>query len=160
MSLIKNKTLINARKFSTIQEAQEFCMKIYFDHVKAVDEITCLKIMAIQSHGLRLPDDEEEIKAIEMNIDRFPEIPYDIIIYRGGCMKEKNRPYLSGAFLENMAMKFAVDAAKDLYKIVVKKGAKIIPLFPINQICNIGDPEMEIVFDSEKAIKHWKYYEY
>lgn len=157
---MKNNTLINARKFTSFIEAQEFCLEFYFEHVKTLNEAIINKIMSIESHGLSAKRDEEIIETIKICIHEFPEVPYDIIIYRGGNMKEKDRPYLSGTFIESIGQQFADGNPKKLHKIVVKKGAKIIPLFPINQLFNIGDPEMEIILETTKLKKHLNYYCY
>ena len=42
----------------------------------------------------------------------------------------------------------------------LKKGSKILPMYAINQLSKIGDPEMEVIFDARKLKKHIGFYEY
>ena len=107
-----------------------------------------------------LDTDKDIIKTIDDNICFFPEVPNDIIVYRGGKMKIKNRPYLSGTFLYDVGFNYSNGNIKNLHKIIVKKGARIIPLYPFNKLYNFADPEMEIILDSSRLTKKLNYYIY
>lgn len=148
-----------AKKFKNFEEAKQFCMTYYFDFVKEID-IQCLnKIMSIQSSGLNNMDDKEVVDTIRNFIDKFPGVPFDIIVYRGGDMNIINRTFLSGSFIKNISLNFADRNIVKLHKVLVNKGEKIIPLYPINQLLNMDDPEMELILDTTKLKKHLFFYE-
>lgn len=151
---------MNEINFNSYFDAQKFCLSVYLNHVKNLDKSTIIKIMSIQSHGLKIDTDKDIIKTIDDNICFFPEVPNDIIVYRGGKMKIKNRPYLSGTFLYDVGFNYSNGNIKNMHKIIVKKGARIIPLYPFNKLYNFADPEMEIILDSSRLTKKLNYYIY
>ena len=160
MNNLINKKNVNlkCKEFSDYDEAENFCKEFYCKDTKSLDRVIVANMMTIQSHGLSLPRDEKAIIAIETVIDTFPSTPFDIIVYRGGDLFFSNRPYLSASFLKKVAFQFSQNNFNNLHKIVIKKGTKIIPLYALNQLNNIADPEMEIIFDARKLRKVGDYY--
>lgn len=152
------KNFRQVKEFTSRLEAKQFCMEIYGEYVKALDESTINKLLVVQSSALTFST--EILQDIGDIIDSFPEVPYDIVVYYVGNMKEKNNLYLSATLMKSIADELASKNAQKVYKIIVKQGAKMVPFFPINQLSNIGDPELEVVLNPTRVKKHFGNYYY
>ena len=145
------KRVESAKEFFDFEEAQKFCELYYSDYVKRLDDALIRKIMRIESAGRNCMYDGEVIDAIKRALKMFPSIPFDIIVYRGGDLWISDRPFLSGSFLKDIAVGFAKGDESDLHRILLRKGAKIIPIYSLNHlVINHGDPEMELILDMRK----------
>lgn len=153
-----------AKEFKTIKAAQNFLEEQYSEYVESLDRTTLRNISGIQStsrYDNRF-NDKDVVDAIRNSIDKFPGIPEDIIVYRAGTIKEENRTFVSGSFIKSIVLnQFTEDKKEEnLHKILLTKGSKIIPLYPINRLANINDVEMELILDTRRLKKHLFFYEY
>lgn len=154
---IMNKT----KEFTTMEEALKFARKHFKDFGDQLKENEKILIMSIQNHGLRrgITYDDECILAIKKNWIHCPKVPFDIVVYRSGKMKYSDRPYLSASFLKRIARdRFSKFKGLNTHKIIIKKGAKIIPLCALNP--GYGDPEAELIIDARRLKRKFRYYQY
>ena len=110
-------------------------------------------------------DDSAAIEAIRKAFEIVPGVPEDIIIYRGGCLKDRKyyRQYYSASFSKDTAMGYAksnnVYNPLKLHSIHVTRGAKILPLCSVRK--TVGrDAEYEIVIDDSKIRNYFFYIKY
>lgn len=149
-----------AKEFVNLNEAIKYAVEHYGSFIDEIEEDEKNKISVIQSRGLfqGLEFDDECIAAIRRCLINCPELPEDVIVYRGGKMKYKNRPYLSASFLKSVAKEFAHGCEFKTHKIILRKGSKIFPLCVFN--FGFSDPEAELIFDVSCLKWHFGYYEY
>lgn len=117
-------------------------------------------MLSIQSHGLKqgIEYDDKIIEAYQTELWKFPPIPFDIIVYRGGEMNIPGRPFLSASFYKKTAEHFADNKKNKLHTIIIRKGACIVPSL---YLCLNGSfLEKEVVIDVSCLHKRIGYYEY
>lgn len=148
------------------KEIKKFFDAYYAEFVKELDKKDIELIRRIQSHGLQKgvvinpwATDDESIGAIEDAMKIVPGLPRDLIVYRVGKMKIKDRPYLSATYSKDIAVEQIADGDKSkLHKIVLRKGCKIIPLRILNE--DGYDGEKEIIINQSKLKYRLTHYEY
>lgn len=138
-----------ARIFKNAEETTKFTLKYYESFFQSLSPKEKGLIGAIQASGIQKGDGREDsMLAIDRCLNAVPGLPYDIIVWRGGDMKFKDRPFVSASLLEEIALKYCHGRRRYLHKIIVKKGAKIIPLRAIDK--DYGDGEAEVIIDTKR----------
>ncbi|MDE6784277.1 MAG: hypothetical protein K2J26_02725 [Ruminococcus sp.] len=146
------------KEFTNDDELKSFCEQTWGDYIRSLNKLTIINLLSVQSHGLKQGDiyDNKIIKVYEKEIWKFPPVPFDIIVYRGGKMKIDGRPFLSASFYESKAKEFA---GKDgLHKIIIREGTHVVPSLWLSQTGAFG--EKEVIFDVSLLHKRIGYYEY
>lgn len=155
--IIKRKTV---KEYTNDSDLIELCESIWGDYIRDMDEDVLHKLISIQSHGLKrgISYDDSVIKAYETEIHKVPPVPFDIIVFRGGKMKEQDRPFLSASFYKSKALYFARNKKFNLHSIVIRKGARIIPSLYLWHPGSFS--EKEVVLDASHFHIRIGYYEY
>ncbi|MDE7225967.1 MAG: hypothetical protein K2N49_03790, partial [Ruminococcus sp.] len=133
------------KEFTNYYELIFFCEQTWGDYIRSLDKSTILNLLSVQSHGLKQGGiyDNKIIKVYEKEIGKFPPVPLDVVVYRGGKMKIAGRPFLSASFYKSKAKEFA---EKDgLHKIIIRKGVHVVPSLWLSQTGAFG--EKEVIFD-------------
>lgn len=132
-------------------KATQFALDYYGEYSQTLTKKEKLLIGTIQSSGLVIGDGRDaSIQAIQKCFSACPEVPYDIIAWRGGEMSFSNRPFVSASLLKRTAMRYG-NGEHDVHKIVIKKGSKIFPLRALDK--DYGDEEAEIIIATDCL--HW-----
>ena len=103
-------------------------------------------------------NDDKIIGVFQAELWKFPPVPFDVIVYRGGEMYIHGRPFLSASFYKKIAEHYADNKKNKVHKIIIRKGACIVPslyLWP-----NGSFAEKEVVIDVSCLHKRIGYYEY
>ncbi len=84
--LFKNDTI---KEYTNDAELKSFCEQTWGDYVRSLDGSIISKLLSIQSHGLKqgIGYDDKIIEVYQTELWKFPPVPFDIIVYRGGEMK-------------------------------------------------------------------------
>ena len=161
--------------FSNSDSVREFCNKYYVSLDNVRDAESRKKIMQFQNRPIIRGKDDSIISEINSCIGKIAPAPCDFVIYRSGSMKKRsNRPYVGATFLKNVAKRYNRHAFLQTHKIVVRKGAKLIPMLAINLPLSISllddermefikaydDPDCDIILDSSRIKWCGSYYEY
>lgn len=107
-----------------------FCEQTWGEYIRSLDDTVISSLISIQSHGMTEGSwfDDKIIKLYLEELPKFPPVPFDIIVYRGGYMKITGRPILSASFYEETALKkFANNKKRKLHTIVLQKGSQCHP---------------------------------
>lgn len=106
-------------------------------------------------------DCSETISIIKKAIELVPPVPENIVIYRGCCIHDRKfkRQFVSASFSRETAFYFANYKRLRLHKIIVSKGARIIPLCAVRKGKHM-DPEYEIIVDSYRIKNRLLYCRY
>lgn len=74
------------KEFTNDAELKSFCEQTWGDYIRNLDESIINKLISIQSHGLKRGScyDDVLIDTYQREIRKFPPVPFDIIVYRGG----------------------------------------------------------------------------
>ena len=149
-----------AKEYTNDSELIEFCENTWGDYIRDMDEDVLHKLISIQSHGLKrgISFDDSVIQVYETEILKVPPIPFDIIVYRGGKIKEQDRPFLSASFYKSKAIEFARNKRLNLHSIIVRKGARIIPSLYLWYPGSFS--EKEVVLDVSRFHMRIGYYDY
>lgn len=147
------------KEFTNDAELKSFCEQTWGDYIRNLDESIINKLISIQSHGLKRGNcyDDVLIDTYQREIWKFPPVPFDIIVYRGGEMRVSGRPFLSTSFYKETAAHFANKKNK-IHTIIIRKGAHIVPSL---YLWHPGSfPEQEVVLDVSCLHRRIGYYEY
>ncbi len=148
------------KEYTNDAELKSFCEQTWGDYIRSLDESIISKLLSIQSHGLKqgIGYDDKIIEVYQTELWKFPPIPFDIIVYRGGEMNIHGRPFLSASFYKKTAEHFADNKKNKLHTIVIRKGACIVPSLYL--WLNGSFSEKEVVIDVSCLHKRIGYYEY
>lgn len=147
---------IPAILFEDPVKATQFALDYYGEYSQTLTKKEKLLIGTIQSSGLVIGDGRDDsIHAIQKCFSTCPEVPYDIIAWRGGEMSFSKRPFVSASLLKRTAMRYG-NGEHDVHKIVIKKGSKIFPLRALDKY--YGDEEAEIIIATDCL--HWNLFPY
>lgn len=89
------------KEYSKNDELKTFCEQTRDDYIRKLDKSIISYLLSIQSHGLTQGywfDDDKVIGIYHEELPKFPPVPFDILVYRGGDMKIPERPFLSASF--------------------------------------------------------------
>lgn len=160
-------------KFEKQDSVYEFCQR-YYDNNFYKDSQSRQHVMQFQNRYLVAGTHSDILNAISDCMDNMAEAPCDFIIYRAGTMKYRTeRPYIGASFLRSTATRYS-NGFGNIHKIVVRKGAKLIPMISVNlfldkeyldkdtmeHIRPYGDPECDIILDASRLRWCGAYYEY
>lgn len=140
------------KKFFTHNEAIEFAEKSWKKYFDAIEISRKIRLLSIQSFGRSANNrsDEGIIREFEATIKEINPVKENLILYRGSKEKDfhSNRPFLSTSFLKKTALSFVNERNSHLYKILVRKGARVIPT------CAMGvmgcEYEQEVVIETNR----------
>lgn len=148
------------KEYNNDDELKSFCEQTWGDYIRNLDELIISKLISIQSHGIKRGNgyDDVLIDTYQREICKFPPIPFDIIVYRGGEMRIHGRPYLSASFYKSKAEHYADNKKSKLHTIVLRKGSYIVPSLYLWFTNSFS--EKEVVLDVSCFHKRIGYYEY
>lgn len=149
------------KEYTDYDELKDFCEKTWGDYIRELDNFTITQLLCIQSHGLKINTwlDNPIIEKYHEEIPKFPPVPFDVVVYRGGDMKIPNRPFLSTSFFKETAFKkFANNKKKKLHKIIIRKGSCVVPVLYLFEPGSFA--EQEVVLDVSRLHRKIGYYEY
>ena len=89
------------KEYSKNDELKTFCEQTWGDYIRKLDKSIISYLLSIQSHGLTQGywfDDDKVIGIYHEELPKFPPVPFDILVYRGGDMKIPEKPFLSASF--------------------------------------------------------------
>ena len=149
-----------AKEYTDDSELIDLCERTWGDYIRNLDDEVLHKLISIQSHGLKrgISFDDSVIQTYESENLRVPPVPFDIVVFRGGKIKVKDRPFLSASFYKSKALDFAGNKRFDLHTIIVRKGARIIPSLYLWFPGSFS--EKEVVLDVSHFHMRIGYYEY
>ncbi len=141
-------------------ELKSFCEQTWGDYIRNLDELIISKLISIQSHGIKRGNDYDDvlIDTYQREICKFPPVPFDIIVYRGGEMRIHGRTYLSTSFYKSKAEHYADNNKSKLHTIVLRKGSYIVPSLYLWFPNSFS--EKEVVLDVSCFHRRIGYYEY
>ena len=149
------------KEYTDYDELKTFCEQTWGDYIRGLDNSIINHLLCIQSHGLKKDTwfDNPIIDMYYEELPKFPPVPFDIIVFRGGDIQIPNRPFLSASFFRKTALKkFAHNEKTNFHKIIVRKGACIVPSLYMAMPASFT--EQEVVLDVSKLHKKICYYEY
>ena len=148
------------KEYNNDDELKSFCEQTWGDYIRNLDELIISKLISIQSHGIKRGNgyDDVLIDTYQREICKFPPIPFDIIVYRGGEMRIHGRPYLSASFYKSKAEHYADNKKSKLHTIVLRKGSYIVPSLYLWFPNSFS--EKEVILDVSCFHKRIGYYEY
>ncbi len=148
------------KEYNNDVELKSFCEQTWGDYIRNLDELIISKLISIQSHGIKRGNgyDDVLIDTYQREICKFPPVPFDIIVYRGGEMRIHGRPYLSASFYKSKAEHYAGNKKSKLHTIVLRKGSYIVPSLYLWFPNSFS--EKEVVLDVSCFHKRIGYYEY
>lgn len=149
------------KEYNNNDELIAFCEQTWGDYIRKLDKSIVGHLISIQSHGLTEGSwfDDKVIRTYHEELPKFPPVPFDILIYRGGSMKISGRPFLSASFYKKTALnKFADNKKRRLHKIIIRKGACIVPSLYLSMPGSFN--EEEVVLDVSCLHRRIGYYEY
>ena len=148
------------KEYNNDDELKSFCEQTWGDYIRNLDELIISKLISIQSHGIKRGNsyDDVLIDTYQREICKFPPIPFDIIVYRGGEMRIHGRPYLSASFYKSKAEHYADNKKSKLHTIVLRKGSYIVPSLYLWFPNSFS--EKEVVLDVSCFHRRIGYYEY
>ena len=147
------------KEYTDNNELKVLCEQTWGDYIRSLDESIISRLLSIQSHGLKNGTcfDDKIIKLFQTEIQKFPPVPFDIIVYRGGDMNIQGRPFLSASFYKKTAERFAQKKSR-LHTIVLRKGSYIVPSLYIWYPGSFS--EQEVVIDASCLHKRIGFNEY
>ncbi|MCM1508452.1 MAG: hypothetical protein NC177_15180 [Ruminococcus flavefaciens] len=148
------------KEYTNDDELISFYKQTWGDYIQSIDDSVIAKLLSIQSHGLKNGDtyDDNVIGVYRTELWKFPPVPFDIIVYRGGEIHIPGRPFLSASFYKKTAEYFADNKKHKLHTIIIRKGACIVPSL---YLCNtLSFSEKEVITDVSCLHKRIGYYEY
>ena len=149
------------KEYTDDDELKAFCEQTWGEYIRSLDDTVISRLISIQSHGMTEGSwfDDKIIRAYHEELPKFPPVPFDILVYRGGDMKIPGRPILSASFYKETALKkFADNKKSKLHTIVLRKGSHIVPSL---YLWTPGSfPEQEAVMDVSCLHRKVGYYEY
>ena len=148
------------KEYNNDAELKSFCEQTWGDYIRNLDELIISKLISIQSHGIKRGNgyDDVLIDTYQREICKFPPVPFDIIVYRGGEMRIHGRPYLSASFYKSKAEHYADNKKSKLHTIVLRKGSYIVPSLYLWFPNSFS--EKEVVLDVSCFHRRIGYYEY
>lgn len=148
------------KEYNNDVELKSFCEQTWGDYIRNLDELIISKLISIQSHGIKRGNgyDDVLIDTYQREICKFPPVPFDIIVYRGGEMRIHGRPYLSASFYKSKAEHYADNKKSKLHTIVLRKGSCIVPSLYLWFPNSFS--EKEVILDVSCFHKRIGYYEY
>jgi len=149
------------KEYNNDDELIAFCEQTWGDYIRNLDKSIICYLISIQSHGLTEGSwfDDKVIGKYHEELPKFPPVPYDILVYRGGGMKIAGRPFLSASFYKKTAFeKFADNKKLRLHKVIIRKGACIVPSLYLSMPGSFN--EKEVVLDVTCLHRRIGYYEY
>lgn len=148
------------KEYTDDNELIRFCEETWGDYIRSLDNTVRTKLLSIQAHGLikGVGYDDTIIDTYQSELCKFPPVPCDIVVYRGGEMKIPGRPFLSASFCKEKALSFANNRKSMLHPIIIRKGACVVPSLYLSM--NGSFLEKEIVIDVSCLHKKIGYYEY
>lgn len=148
------------KEYNNDVELKSFCEQTWGDYIRNLDKLIISKLISIQSHGIKRGNgyDDVLIDTYQREICKFPPVPFDIIVYRGGEMRIHGRPYLSASFYKSKAEHYADNKKSKLHTIVLRKGSYIVPSLYLWFPNSFS--EKEVVLDVSCFHKRIGYYEY
>lgn len=143
------------KKFYKYNDAIQYAEIGWKPFFESLSEKHRFYLLSIKSSGRRLsnPIDKPVIKAIEKAMKKAPLNQKDIVLYRGGFFSDfcPDRPYLATSFFKSVAKSFSKSRGAHIYRIVVRKGAPILP------ICGMGvlgcQVEGEVIIETSRLRK-------
>lgn len=109
-------------------------------------------LLSMQGAGRRINEitDKPIIEAYKEAMLTTPCVEDDIVVYRGGSMDDfsDERPFLAASFIKSTAEKYA-EGAK-LFKIIIMKGAPIIPTCGMGEEVKGCRPEEEVELETKR----------
>lgn len=165
MDLIPHYEMINNkayRVFCDYDEAIYYAETNWKSAWDTIPEDVRYMVCCYESMGRRISckRDKPVIAAARKTISVFPPFNEDVILYRGGKEEDFNgdRPFLAASFLERTAEHFAKKYGGQIYKILVHKGERVIPL------CGQGVlgfmQEQEVLIETKRLHRNGSLFEY
>ena len=146
------------REFKNSKEAITYAKDGWKDFFDSLSESQRNLLLSLQSSGRYRNEysDKPIIEAYEEAFKITPCVEEDIVVYRGGYRKDFSykRPFLATSLLKESVAKFAESKGAHLYRIIIMKGAPIIPT------CGMGvmgcEPEEEVAIETKRL--KWKWF--
>ena len=135
-------------KFYRDKEAANKCYLHYQKQIEGLDKKIISSALSICSHPLYeyYVYDQEALVSIKTIFESISSLPYGIIIYRGGQIKYRFRPYVSATYQKKIAKSFN----KNINTIIAIKGSKILPIGCL--MSDENEPEQEVIIESKRSI--------
>lgn len=149
------------KEYSKNDELKTFCEQTWGDYIRKLDKSIISYLLSIQSHGLTQGSwfDDKVIRTYHEELPKFPPVPFNILVYRGGDMKIPERPFLSASFYKKTALeKFADNKKSRLHKVIIRKGSHIVPSLYLWYPGSFN--EQEVVLDVSCLHRRFGYYDY
>lgn len=156
--IIKNNLI---EEYTKDDDLKTFCEQTWGDYIRKLDKSIISYLLSIQSHGLKQRSwfDDKVIGTYREELPKFPPVPFDILVYRGGDMKIPERPFLSASFYKKTALeKFADNKKSKLHKVIIRKGSHIGPSLYLWYPRSFN--EQEVVLDVSCLHRRFGYYDY
>ena len=146
------------KKFENHTDVTSFITKNYI--LPSVCKKTMILAGSIQSHQLYRGNSYDDmcIEAIEQLFQQITSAPFDLIIWRAGDMRCKNRPFVSATFLKEVAEYYSGNKPRNVHKIILKKGSKTFPLLLLGK--EFGEREAETIIETSHLKRRIGYYIY